>query len=649
MTARVTWAASACALIASGCFLPPRAEDRPLTAEVETGPEVDSSIGGARTTGPVDGPSAAGAAGARDASAGQGAGTPQAAGPANLTAGAEDKTDSTSDVVPAAASGASGDAAEVDRPGDVAVTSEVTPGATVKAPADVRPAGASPAPQAAEQAPDQSGNSDVEKVASAGAAETGVSGESALEDAGEPAPGSDSADSESTEPVTPAATTTDLVPAAVEETIAETDVDAAPEAGPAEQERAGLGALRTARVGTSDGLEMTYSVREPLEEPDAPLKTVVLVHGWCGVGGQWEGVAEALPAARVLVVDLIGHGSSADQPRAEWTVPRFGADVARMLGAEDLRDVVLVGHGMGGQVCLEAAARAPERVGAIVGVDCLQRLAGDPNPGRLQQFVETFRRDYEVQMRQFVGAAVGAETAPALTERIASDALAAPREMALALMEHFGVHDPRRAAPRIECPVVCINSGSLATDVQGNRALLSSFDVEVLEGPGHWLHLEAPERFAQTLRSVLQGLEPEEEADRLLHSLSPILVVEDPEAVATFYTERLSFRLARRSPQDLAQPAAMIALERDGSRVVLQSLESLRAEFPGAELGPRSGVLFLRVDSIAAELAAVGENVPVVSPERVLPSGARQVTISDPEGNLVVLQQSADTSSGVGG
>ena len=175
-------------------------------------------------------------------------------------------------------------------------------------------------------------------------------------------------------------------------------------------------------------------------------------------------------------------------------------------------------------------------------------------------------------MRQFVTAALGDEGAVgAAADRIVGEALAAPREMALALMEHFGVHDPRRAAPRIECDVVCINSASLATDVQGNRALLSSFDVEIVDEVGHWVHLEAPERFAATLRSVLDEVAPAPAAPRLLQSLSPVLVVEDPVSIADFYTERLSFRIAQRTPLDLAEPAALIVLERDGARVVVQS------------------------------------------------------------------------------
>ena len=123
-----------------------------------------------------------------------------------------------------------------------------------------------------------------------------------------------------------------------------------------------------------DGLEMSYTgARRSRWRQRAP--TVVFVHGWCGDGGQWDGAAElgaghrrgshrtvraAIKRARVERAALAMTSRGCSRPRSSR--------------------VVLVGHGMGGQVCLEVALRAPERVAAIVGVDCLGEAA-DPNPG----------------------------------------------------------------------------------------------------------------------------------------------------------------------------------------------------------------------------------------------------------------------------
>lgn len=74
-------------------------------------------------------------------------------------------------------------------------------------------------------------------------------------------------------------------------------------------------------------------------------------------------VAEAFPGVAHLLVDLLGHGRS---PRAEDLSIRAQAEA--VLAVAPPRFLVC-GHSMGGQVALEIAARAPERVAAAVLLD----------------------------------------------------------------------------------------------------------------------------------------------------------------------------------------------------------------------------------------------------------------------------------------
>ena len=67
---------------------------------------------------------------------------------------------------------------------------------------------------------------------------------------------------------------------------------------------------------------------------------------------------------RVVSVDFLGHGES-DTPEMEYRLPRFAADVARLLEHLNLKDVVVVGHSMGGAVALELATGWPELVRSV--------------------------------------------------------------------------------------------------------------------------------------------------------------------------------------------------------------------------------------------------------------------------------------------
>lgn len=106
---------------------------------------------------------------------------------------------------------------------------------------------------------------------------------------------------------------------------------------------------------------------------------IVFVHGWSCNRTYWRSqVATFAETNRVVAVDLAGHGESG-AGRPDWTMRAFGDDVAAIMDAEELRDAVLVGHSMGGDVIVEAALAVPDRVRALVWVDDYFPMLEDPN------------------------------------------------------------------------------------------------------------------------------------------------------------------------------------------------------------------------------------------------------------------------------
>lgn len=104
---------------------------------------------------------------------------------------------------------------------------------------------------------------------------------------------------------------------------------------------------------------------------------VLLAHATGFHARTWDAVARRLPGRRLHALDLRGHGRSV--PSGEpYTWDRFGADVAAVVDALDLRDVVAVGHSMGGHSVAWAAAAAPHRFAALLLVD---PTISRPRPG----------------------------------------------------------------------------------------------------------------------------------------------------------------------------------------------------------------------------------------------------------------------------
>lgn len=107
--------------------------------------------------------------------------------------------------------------------------------------------------------------------------------------------------------------------------------------------------------------------------------TFVLVHGaWHG-GWCWEAVAGILRARghRVGAPTQTGLAERAHLLSREITLETFIADVTDHILAEDLTDIVLVGHSFGGSSISGAAERLPDRVRSLVYLDAMLAEGGE--------------------------------------------------------------------------------------------------------------------------------------------------------------------------------------------------------------------------------------------------------------------------------
>ena len=108
------------------------------------------------------------------------------------------------------------------------------------------------------------------------------------------------------------------------------------------------------------------------------MATFVLVHGaWHG-GWCWVRVARLLrdAAHEVHTPTLTGLGERAHLARPEIDVDAHVQDVVAVLEAEELRNVVLVGHSYAGFVVTGVAARAANRVSHLVYLDAFAPETG---------------------------------------------------------------------------------------------------------------------------------------------------------------------------------------------------------------------------------------------------------------------------------
>ena len=130
----------------------------------------------------------------------------------------------------------------------------------------------------------------------------------------------------------------------------------------------------------------------------AALPPLVLVHGaWAGAWA-WQRVLAPLRAAghAVFTVTLSGCGERRHGLRRDITLQTHVADVVGLVQAEELHDVVLVGHSFGGLVVTGAAdallAADAAAVRQVVYVDAMVPLPGECWSSRHSDAVKAARQ-----------------------------------------------------------------------------------------------------------------------------------------------------------------------------------------------------------------------------------------------------------------
>jgi pimeloyl-ACP methyl ester carboxylesterase len=236
---------------------------------------------------------------------------------------------------------------------------------------------------------------------------------------------------------------------------------------------------------------------------------VVLIHGWSCDSNYW---AAQLPAMRgkytVATVDLAGHGGSGAN-RDDWSMAAFGEDVARVVNAlPEYRQVVLVGHSMGGPVAVEAARRLKGRVVGIIGVDTLRDLdQPKPSPAQAAAQLAPFEKDFIGTTREFLlNAFFTPQSDPALVRRIVDDMTLAPPAIAIGALRGLNAWEGKPVLEDAGVPLVLMNAAKPPTNSKGMASHVPQFKLVAFDGLGHFLMMEDPARFNPLLIREIDAL-----------------------------------------------------------------------------------------------------------------------------------------------
>jgi pimeloyl-ACP methyl ester carboxylesterase len=262
-----------------------------------------------------------------------------------------------------------------------------------------------------------------------------------------------------------------------------------------------------------DGVSIYYEVT-------GDGRPVLLLHGFPDTGRLWRYQIPALVEAgfKVIVPDLRGYGKS-DKPDSveAYALPFLAGDVLSVLADAGESKAHVVGHDWGAAVAWGLGSLAPE------SVDHLAVLSVGFPSGFLST-LEQLEKSWYMLLFQFPGVAERwlsesdwhnfkwwsrhPDADAAIADLEANGSLTPGLNYYRANITPESWVGPTPEIPRVQAPTMGLWSSNdmalMETQmIDSGKSVSGPWRYERLEGPGHWIPLEAPDRVNQLLLDFL--------------------------------------------------------------------------------------------------------------------------------------------------
>jgi YbgC/YbaW family acyl-CoA thioester hydrolase len=274
-----------------------------------------------------------------------------------------------------------------------------------------------------------------------------------------------------------------------------------------------FGAFMSVRRDSGDARRLTVNGVNLAVEVRGDGPAILFVHGYPFDRSIWRDQIDSLDGYRRIAPDLRGMGQS-DAPDLGYGMGTYAADLAALLDALGVNEVVLCGLSMGGYVIFEFLRHWRHRVRALILIDT--RAEADSTEGRRA-------RDTAAATARESGAGAVAEAilpkvlasgseerAPELVERVRRMMAATPvAGMAGALAAMRDRHDSTGLLPTLAGlpTLVIVGEEDVLTPPDAARrmvTLIPGARLVVIPGAGHLPPLERPSETTAEIREFLR-------------------------------------------------------------------------------------------------------------------------------------------------
>ena len=230
--------------------------------------------------------------------------------------------------------------------------------------------------------------------------------------------------------------------------------------------------------------------------------TLLFVHGSFINMNYWSAQIDYFKQQyKVLAIDLPGHGMSGKN-RTTWTIEAYGNDVCTVIKELHLKNVILIGHSMGGDVILEVATKCPDSVIGFVGVDNFKN-AGTAMSTEIQnqidQIMIMLKSDFANTSENFARQALLSPSTDITTvDRVVSDYRNMDKNIGFDLISSaFTYYErERELMTQLKFKMYLINVDNIPTNEELlKKYATSGYDILPIKGTCHFPMIEKPDEF----------------------------------------------------------------------------------------------------------------------------------------------------------
>jgi len=241
--------------------------------------------------------------------------------------------------------------------------------------------------------------------------------------------------------------------------------------------------------------------------------TLLFVHGSYIDLTYWkEQVSFFSQYYKVVTFDLPGHGNSG-KDRKHWSVKGFAEDMHAVIKELNLKNVILIGHSLGGDINLIAATSYPENIIGFIGIDNFKNAA-TPLPQEYQQqaisIQENLKTDFANTNEQYARMVLlTKQTSPQITNRVIKDYRNAYQPMGIETMpEVFNMFETeKKLLSQLRLKLHLINVDYIPTNETPLKQYAGSgYEVLHIKGTCHFPMLENPKELNELLEQTIEKI-----------------------------------------------------------------------------------------------------------------------------------------------